>query len=347
MFKKFLLSFVCLAVLGFGQIGLAQSPSVGAVDSESVTSVGAQLDSSRLIAANPKIESKVTDFFKTVERESGLELRSDARFDADRKTPGLSNIVNIINLIIGLLKYIASGLMILFVTIAIVQMISSGDSISETWDKNKTYFANLLIAVGIILLVDVLFNDVFTLGPDNFLKSTASAKAAAGRLASQLTGITNILEMVAGAMSVFMFVLAGVNLTANAVDENAGDKAKKQIQYGIAGLLVIMLAETVVKDVLFVNQNSLDSGAAKQLLVGLTNFASGVVTTISLLAFFYAGYLYVFKGIEDSGDKIKSSIKGAITGILLSAAAFAIVNTLVTLDRPELVGSIINLITLS
>jgi len=151
--------------------------------------------------------------------------------------------------------------------------------------------------------------------------------------------------MIAGALAVMMFVFAGVNLTANAVDENADEKAKKQIQYGIYGLIVIMLSETLVKRVLFVNESSIDSGAAKEILVSLTNFASGVVTTISLVAFFYAGYLYVFNGIEESGDKIKTTIKGAVVGILLSAAAFAIVNTLVTLDRPDLVGSTINLIS--
>jgi len=350
MCKKIILSsLLFLSVIG-ANIGLnwGSMPSASAnspiAESAADSLVGSQLDQSRLIASNPKIERKVLDFFKEVEKETGLETRSDASFSSDKRTPGLNNIVNIINAIISLMKYVTGGLIFLFVTISLVQMITSGDA-EEVWGKNKSYFANLVIAVVIILLTDTLFNDVFNLGGSSFLSSEANAKAAAGRLAAELGGITNIIEMIAGALAVMMFVFAGVNLTANAVDENADEKAKKQIQYGIYGLIVIMLSETLVKRVLFVNESSIDSGAAKEILVSLTNFASGVVTTISLVAFFYAGYLYVFNGIEESGDKIKTTIKGAVVGILLSAAAFAIVNTLVTLDRPDLVGSTINLIS--
>jgi len=293
------------------------------------------IDAQVSLAANPKIEKKTLDFFKAVEKETGLQTRSDAQFDSDVRAPGISNIVNIINAIIGIMKYLAYGLLLLFATISIVQMIAGGDDISESYEKNKGYLINMVMAVGIILTVDVIFNDVLQLGDQNFASSTAGAKAAAARFSAELGGITNFIEMISGALAVMMFVFAGFNLTINAVDENAGEKAKKQIIYGGMGLLVILLAETVVKRVLFADSSSIDAAAAKEMIVSLTNFASGFITTVSLLAFFYAGYLYVFKGIEDSGDKIKQTITGAVTGILIAAAAFGIVNTVITLDTTD------------
>ena len=318
MIKQFFLSLVLLSAVFVGPSAL--SPA---------------LNADVAMASNQKIEQKTSDFFKAVQQETGLRTRSGSNFDNDVQTKGVSNIINFINAIIGILKYAASGLMLFFVTLTIVQMIAGGDEASDAYDKNKGYLVNMVIAVGIILTADVVFNEVFQMGSQNFASSTQGAKAAAARFSAEIAGITNFIEMISGALAVMMFVFAGFNLTINAVDENAGDKAKKQIQYGSMGLIVILLSETLVKRVLFKDSASIDSAAAKELIVSLTNFLSGFITTVSLLAFFYAGYLYVFKGIEDSGDTIKKTITGAVTGILIAAAAFGIVNTVVTLDTTD------------
>jgi hypothetical protein len=319
MFKKFLLSLAFISCLYGGLSGL----NLQEVQSETA------------FASNPKIEKKTLDFFKAIEKETGLQTRSDANFDGDVRAAGVSNVVNLLNAIIGIMKYLAYGLLLLFATIAIVQMIAGGDDISDSYEKNKGYLINAVMAVGIILTADVIFNDVFQMGSQNFASSTQGAKAAASRLSAELGGITNFIEMISGALAVMMFVFAGFNLTINAVDENASEKAKKQIQYGVMGLLVILVAETLVKRVLFAESSTIDAAAAKELIVSLTNFTAGFITTVSLLAFFYAGYLYVFRGIEDSGDKIKQTITGAVSGILIAAAAFGIVNTVITLDTTD------------
>jgi len=318
MFKKFFLSLVLLSAVLLGPSAL--SPAFNA---------------DVAMASNPRIEKKTLDFFKAVEKETGLQTRSDANYDRDVRAVGVSNIVNLLNAIIGIMKYLAYGLLLLFATIAIVQMIAGGDDIADSYEKNKGYLINAVMAVGIILTADVIFNEVFQLGDQNFVSSTQGAKTAASRFSAEIGGITSFIEMISGALAVMMFVFAGFNLTINAVDENAGEKAKKQIQYGGMGLMVILIAETLVKRVLFADSASIDAGAAKELIVSLTNFAAGFITTVSLLAFFYAGYLYVFKGIEDSGDKIKKTITGAVAGILIAAAAFGIVNTVVTLDTTD------------
>jgi len=280
----------------------------------------------------PLIEQQGVNLLESFETGTGLKVKSDAKYKYDTRVPGASNIVNMTNSIIGLLKYAAFGLMLLFVAISITEMIAGGDEIKDIYDKNKSYAVSLIVAIVIILTAEFLFNEVFSFGAQELLSSPAAAKAAAAKASAEILGIARIFEMLAGAIAVLMFVMAGINLTVNAIDEGAVEKAKKQIGYGALGVLVIIFAETVVQGVLYADTKNIDAQAARELMVSLTNFTSGVVVTLSLLAFFYAGYLYVFRGIEDSAEKIKKTLTGAVAGILIAAAAFGIVNTVVSLD---------------
>jgi hypothetical protein len=48
---------------------------------------------------------------------------------------------------------------------------------------------------------------------------------------------------------------------------------------------------------------------------------------------FYAGYLYVVKqGSDDAQTRVKNTIIASVIAILLSFAAFAIVNTFINID---------------
>ena len=90
MFKKFFLSIVLLSAV-------LVSPSA----------LSPAFNADVAMASNPRIEKKTLDFFKAVEKETGLQTRSDANFDGDVREVGVSNIVNLLNAIIGIMKYLA------------------------------------------------------------------------------------------------------------------------------------------------------------------------------------------------------------------------------------------------
>jgi hypothetical protein len=129
-------------------------------------------------------------------------------------------------------------------------------------------------------------------------------------------------------------VTAGTRHVAGTYADDQTAKAKKQIQWALVGLFVIGVSEFVVKDVLFQDQGTrLGVDEAKELMANLTNFMAGTIGTIAFVSLLYAGYLYVTGAQnEDNVAKAKKIIMWSLGGIVIALAAFAITNTIVTLD---------------
>ena len=140
--------------------------------------------------------------------------------------------------------------------------------------------------------------------------------------------------MLIGTVAVAAIIISGVRLVANAGSEDETGKIKKHMMYAVMGLIVVAISEMFVKDIIFKDYGqTLGVDSAKRLIVQFTNFASGFITTVSVLSFFYAGYLYIFTSLEEGNmEKAKKIILGAIIGILIAAGAFAIVNTVIKLE---------------
>ncbi|PIZ74899.1 hypothetical protein COY06_03520 [Candidatus Peregrinibacteria bacterium CG_4_10_14_0_2_um_filter_41_8] len=126
-------------------------------------------------------------------------------------------------------------------------------------------------------------------------------------------------------------------MVTNAGNDEALDNAKKNIGWGIAGIVLVGLSELIVKDILFVDagQGGFDIERAKQLIVQLTNFISGFIAVTAVVMFIYAGYLYIFSAVgDDNTEKVKQAILGAIIGIIIAAGAYGLVNTFVKFEAP-------------
>jgi amino acid transporter len=136
-----------------------------------------------------------------------------------------------------------------------------------------------------------------------------------------------------------MLVTAGFRLVANAGDEEAVARLKRQLIYGVMGLILLAVAEFIVQNVVFIEGGTtFDAQRGRELIVSFTNFISGFIALTSFIAFLYAGYLYVVSGsgvVEDQSEKVKKIVIGGILGILIAAGSFAIVNTVVRLDAGE------------
>jgi len=251
---------------------------------------------------------------------------------------GVDTLTSLMATIMGVLKYVFGGLAVFMLVITIIQLIvASADDSEEKLATLKKHLGYIIMAVVVIISADTMFRVVFDVSGSGFLSSDSAAKSAALAGAAEIRGIYTIIQSIIGVIAVLMLVIAGFKMIANAGNEEATSTAKTQIIYAAAGLILVAISELVVKDILFKNSGtSLGVVEAKQLLVKFTNFSAGFISFIAVLAFFYAGYLYIFSGVgEDNADKVKSIITGAIIGILISAGAFAIVNTVVQLDAPE------------
>jgi hypothetical protein len=134
-----------------------------------------------------------------------------------------------------------------------------------------------------------------------------------------------------------MIIISGFRLVTSGGKDEEIAKSKRNITYAVVGLMLVGVAELVVKDIVFPKEGAQlgDVNKAKELIVTLTNFISGFIATITIAMFMYGGFLYVTAaGKEDQAAKAKKVLIGATIGLLLAMAAFALVNTVITLQPP-------------
>jgi len=294
------------------------------------------------IAANTNPEANgfynddTQDVLKSFQDESGFNSFTGNNSPVQGEgSGGIKTLTGLLGTILALVKYIVGGLAVFMLVITIIQLIvASPDESEEKLDTLKKHLGYIITAVIIIISADTIFRVAFDVSGSGFLANETTAKTAALAGAAEIRGLYTLIESIVGVIAVLMIVIAGFKMNANAGNEEVTDKAKKQLIYAGAGLILIAISEFVVKDILFKDAGTkLGLDAAKTLLVKFTNFSAGFISFLAVMSFFYAGYLYIFSGIgEDNTDKVKKILIGAVVGIIISAGAFALVNTVVQLD---------------
>lgn len=247
---------------------------------------------------------------------------------------GADIIVAAIQRFLDFFKLIATPITVLFIVIMGVRMVSAGKDNEEVWGQSKNFISYAMQGLIVIFMADSLIS-VFFGSEGEVLRNGESGAQEFGRRSTTLfQGIYQLIQVVISSIAVFMLVMAGMRYVAGSASDDQIAKAKNQITWALVGLFVVGISEFVVKEVLFQNQGKkLGIEEAKLLFVQLTNFLSGTIGTLSFIFMIYAGYLYVF-GFqnEDNVGKAKKILEGAVVGIVLALAAFAIVNTVVELD---------------
>jgi hypothetical protein len=282
------------------------------------------------------VNDNTIDVLKNFQEESGFRSFTNATEDGTVDQKGLDNLTGAISALTNILKWLVGGLALLFMVITLVKTIAaSGDGVEEQLGKLKKHMVHIVTAFFVVFLLDFFVNNVFVItGGENFLGSRDDARFFAGIASGELKGIYRLVQAVTGTAAVAALVVSGVRLVANAGDEEVLNKAKNHIKWAAAGLILIAISEVLVQGFLFRDAGTtIDTQTGMQLIVQITNFASGFITMAAVVSFFYAGYLYVFSGVgEDNIDKVKKIITGALISILIAAGAFAVVNTVIELD---------------
>ena len=290
----------------------------------------------------------LSDFQEDVSEQSG-EMQEDALgedYDTDEGTgielttfneegdEGADIIVSAIRRFLDFFKLLVTPIAILVIVIMGARMVAAGQENEEMITKSKNFIKYALEGLLIIFMADSIV-DVFFGAEGEIFRGGEEGVAEFARQGNKLfQGIYSLVQMVIGSIAIFVLVMAGMRFVAGSYNEDQISKAKKQITWALAGLFLVGMSEFVVKKILFQNQGTeLGVEEAKLLLGQITNFVAGTVGSLSFLFLFYAGYLYATGSQnEDNIAKAKKIIFGAILGILLAFAAFAITNTVVELD---------------
>lgn len=245
---------------------------------------------------------------------------------------GASNITSAILFVVDLFKYLIGTVAVLVLIISGIRLVTAGKNIEEIAQSQKENIKYAIIGLGVIVVADTMIQQVFFGEQGEVLRSEADVQLAAERGTEQLKSIYSLMAYFAGSVAIFMIIYAGIRLVTAGGQEEVTNKMKKVITWAIIGLMLIGVAEFVVKDIVFPEQGArlTDPDQAARLIVMVTNFVSGFVATIAIAMYMYGGFLYVTAGgQEDNTGKAKKVFMGATIGLVLALAAFALVNTLI------------------
>ncbi len=247
---------------------------------------------------------------------------------------GASQLTSIVYFVLDFFKYIFGGIAVLMLTISGIKLIISGRAVADVMSREKENLRFSLSGLIIILVADQLIRNVFFGEEGEIYRTGTDMQMAAEQGVNLAQGITGIIRVFIPSVAVLFFVIAGVKLLFSRGDNEKLTKAKKQLTWAILGLAVAGLSEIVVFRILFPAQGGRlpDTQEFARLVVQITNFVSGFVSTIAVTMLIYAGYLYVTSVGGGGLEKAKKVLIGAIVGLLIAMAAFGIVNTFIKLE---------------
>ncbi|HAU39772.1 MAG: hypothetical protein UV80_C0002G0184 [Candidatus Peregrinibacteria bacterium GW2011_GWF2_43_17] len=251
---------------------------------------------------------------------------------------GLTEITSAIYYALDFAKYILGGIAILFMVISAYQLLMAGKGSDEEISKQKNYFVWAIIGLVFVFAADTLVKDMF-FGEQGeiFLEDEATTYSFAEKANKGIKGMYTLLEVFIGVVAVLAIAYDGMRMIISSHDEEEVRGAKNHIFWSLIGLVMIGLSELIVKDIIFpfTPEEGVQLGVTegKMLFANITNFIAGIIGFISVSMIIYAGYLYVTAGVnEQNTENAKKIIFGAVIGIILTGAAFAVTSTILSIE---------------
>lgn len=171
-------------------------------------------------------------------------------------------------------------------------------------------------------------------GYDTLQHGEAAVDEGAAEITSAIYFVVDFVKYLLASIAVLMLVVSGVRLVVGGEEEEM-IKNKNGIMYSIAGLIIVILADVIVKKVFFgeygeafetVSDAKLfaEEGAAQ--IKGIYNFVEIFVASIAVLSIIYSGIRILASGGEEEViTKHKTHIFYAIGGlVLIGLAEFAV-----------------------
>jgi hypothetical protein len=250
---------------------------------------------------------------------------------------GARNITSAIFFVIDFVKYTLGSIAVLMLILNAITMITAGKENEEKVTQEKNFLKYALMGLVLVFVSEEAVKLAFFGEDGGALRSEESAAEFGAAGANLIEGIYTFAEVFMASIAVLMIVYSGLQILIGGGSEEAATAGKKRVFLAGIGLIIIGISELVVKDIIFVDQGSdIDVEQGRSLVVDLTNFLSSAIGTIAVLAFVYAGFLYILNfGNEEMTAKAKKIMFGAVAGIVIAAAAFAIVSTVITAEGAQ------------
>lgn len=291
----------------------------------------------------PEVGAAATDFLENITDEEGtvVDLPTYEGSEAHEGAfggEGLEGLTSSLYYTVDFMKYIIGGIAVLFILVSAYKLLVAGKSSEEEITKQKTYLIWACVGLILIFMADTIVKEMFFGEEGEILMGDEDQVLEFGyRTNKALQGVYTMLEVFVGAVAVFVIAYEGLRIVAMSYNDEQVTKSKKHVFWSIIALFLIGVSELLVKDIVFPYTPGqgveVDTSEAKILLASATNFISAIIGFVSVGMLIYGGYLYVIGGAsEESAGKAKKVIMGAILGIIMAGAAFAIASTIIPLE---------------
>jgi uncharacterized membrane protein len=162
-----------------------------------------------------------------------------------------------------------------------------------------------------------------------------SYQAGASQITSTIYFILDFFKYILGGIATLMIIISGIKLIMSARQvEDVMSKEKETMRFAFIGLIIIILADQIVRLFFGAEGEVYRTGTDMQLAAEqASNFASGVtglirifIPSVAILFFVVAAYrLLISRGDSDQLGKAKTQITYAILGIIVAGLAEIIV----------------------
>lgn len=262
---------------------------------------------------------------------------------ADPKGEGAQQAYNAVWEIAQNYRYIIGSVAILFIVISGVKMALMGSNEEESTKQKKNLYWGLIGLVLIMIagpIAEIL--DMQNGGP---LSDEYEIGYRAKLFDDQVHIITTFIKYIVGSVAVMFIIRSGAKLVLAGDSDEVLNAEKKNLMMGIFSLFIIMLANTVVKEVLFkvdyTNSEysaygqqavvTFDAGRGVAEIVGITNFIVTWAAPFAVFALIIGAIMYLTAfGEQERMDKAKKIVINSVIALIIIYGAFAIVSTVIS-----------------
>ena len=308
--KRTTISVIILTIIGVGLMSgtaLANNPA-GQMPKDQGTA--GQMPKDQGTAGQMKEEDTSTDKGETASQPDNTDeyiyipLDSEGYYDFAQlnETTPTGMLSEFVYGLVKNLKYILGAIAVLFITLSAIKLIVAGDN-EETVTKQKT-----AIAMGIIGLAIVMMSDEFAkvlsvacapgevdCARGGFLSDPGNMIQQAALFKRGTRVLITFIKYFIGSIAVIMLVRNGIRFIALSGNEESVTLDKKNVAFTSLGLILIIIASTVIDKVLYiVDITRYDSSTGvmpavnpdrgMQELVGITNLVVNFAAPIAIFA---------------------------------------------------------------
>lgn len=270
-------------------------------------------------------------FNQQVIRSENLPSQDIVRsFFWNAQTGKVSNFVILTNMIIG-------AVAIVWIVLAGISMVFSGGD-TETFSKNRQKIIWIGVGLFIVSAAEILAFQIFN--PQYNLIGNATQTELFYKKAMQLK---LFIQYLAAGGILFSLVRTGYYFVLQPDMGETIEKEKQFVKFFILGVGFIILAEVIVRGVVFMNINGADAigGSAGEgnivnaiqasiELAGIINYLLTFIAGAAVFMIVLSSIYYVFSfGDEDRASNAKKMIIGSLVALILAFSSYTVMRFLI------------------